>query len=92
MWSTWSKLCALQDGEAQDKVHAHVRIQFNTMPTYDARVSFPKAAFIKELSFRSAKPDAAQKFVQARCSLHSLLYYSGSVPVPIAVTAGCAMW
>ena len=55
-----------QDGEAQDKVHSYVRVQFNTMPTYDARQSFPTAAFIKELSFRSAKPDAAQKFVQAR--------------------------
>jgi nucleosome binding factor SPN SPT16 subunit len=53
-----------QDGEAHDKVHAHVRIQFNTMPSYDARQAFPKAAFIKELSFRSAKAEAAHRFVQ----------------------------
>lgn len=61
-------MCALQDGEAQDKVTALVRIQFNALPAYDARVANPRAVFIKELSFRSAKPEAAQKFVQARGS------------------------
>jgi nucleosome binding factor SPN SPT16 subunit len=55
-----------QDGEAQDKVHSYIRIQFNTMPSYDARIAFPKAALIKELSFRSVKPEAAHKFVQVR--------------------------
>lgn len=53
-----------QDGEAQDNVHSYVRVQFNTMPTYDARLAFPKAALIKELSFRCAKSETAQKFVQ----------------------------
>jgi nucleosome binding factor SPN SPT16 subunit len=53
-----------QDGEAQDKVHSYVRIQFNTMASYDARIAFPKAALIKELSFRSVKPEAAHRFVQ----------------------------
>lgn len=58
-----------QDGEAQEKVHSYVRIQFNTMPAYEARAAHPKAVLIKELSFRSAKPEAAHKFVQARtCS------------------------
>jgi hypothetical protein len=58
----------MQDGEANDKVHALVRIQFNSLPSYDARQAFPKAAFIKELSFRSAKPETAHKFVQV-CAL-----------------------
>eukprot|EP00892_Ulva_mutabilis_P009240 jgi/Ulvmu1/6689/UM030_0020.1 len=53
-----------QDGEANDKVHSYVRIQFHCNATYEARQAHPKAAFIKELSFRSAKSDAAQKFVQ----------------------------
>ena len=56
----------LQDGEANDKVHALVRIQFNALSSYDARQAFPKAAFIKELSFRSAKPETAHKFAQVR--------------------------
>ena len=57
-----------QDGEAQEKVHSYVRIQFNTMPSYEARAAHPAAVLIKELSFRSAKPEAAHKFVQARLS------------------------
>lgn len=55
-----------QDGEANDKVHSYVRIQFHCNATYEARQAHPQAAFIKELSFRSAKSDAAQKFVQVR--------------------------
>jgi len=56
----------VQDGEANDKVHSYVRIQFHCNAAYDARQGNPTAAFIKELSFRSAKSDAAQKFVQVR--------------------------
>lgn len=67
----------MQDGEANDKVHSYVRIQFHCNAAYEARQAHPHAAFIKELSFRSAKSDAAQKFVQVRPSLrtsHGHLY------------------
>jgi FACT complex subunit (SPT16/CDC68) len=56
----------VQDGEANDKVHSFVRIQFHCNPQYDAREANPAAAFIKELTFRSVKSDAAMKFVQVR--------------------------
>jgi len=52
---------ATQDGE-----HAYIRVQLHTMPTYEARVECPTAAFVKELSFRSSDPKHAQQAVQVR--------------------------
>lgn len=48
----------------QDNDHAYIRINFNFGPSSDPGAKFPTAAFIKELSFRTADVRHAAKVVQ----------------------------
>lgn len=46
---------------AQDGEHAYIRLNFNYGGSYEPCAKFPRAVFVKELSFRSADTRHAAK-------------------------------
>ena len=58
--------CRAQDGE-----HAYIRLNFNFSGAYEPCAKHPRAAFLKELSFRSADIRHAAKVVQEIKALRS---------------------
>jgi nucleosome binding factor SPN SPT16 subunit len=55
----------------QDGEHAYIRLNFNFSGGYEPCARFPRAAFLKELSFRSADVRHAAKVVQEIKALRS---------------------